>query len=257
MQVNSDKSYHDLYHHCAPFGTIKNAFHYRVNQKCQHILIEFDCDESAQNVLESSVFEASHITASSRFLWFRANKQQSQAHSITNTADIRPLEIVNGTDKPTENQFIEQLRQQSTIDDQIMTLYRNTNINELGCRLRFMAAAQIEDCVRGIFPMTRAYPFGSSVNGFGKMSSDVDLVLCTQSEYSVQNANQRLVFHSRSNNQSERYTSQNHLRTIADIADRLLPGIMPVQAILQARVPIFRYTHEYLNLQVDVSMHNM
>lgn len=44
-------------------------------------------------------------------------------------------------------------------------------------RLRFLTARQVEMCLLGLFPNAIAYPFGSSVNGFGKMGCDLDLVL--------------------------------------------------------------------------------
>lgn len=56
-------------------------------------------------------------------------------------------------------------------------LHRLTKLNEVGTRLRFLTAKQIEEALIGMFPEAHALPFGSSVNGCGKMGCDLDLVL--------------------------------------------------------------------------------
>lgn len=57
------------------------------------------------------------------------------------------------------------------------TLHRLTKLNEVGTRLRFLTARQVEEALIGMFPDANAMPFGSSVNGCGKMGCDLDLVL--------------------------------------------------------------------------------
>lgn len=66
---------------------------------------------------------------------------------------------------------------QFKVSDQILTLYNFTKLNDVGTRLRFLTGNQIETCLVGMFPNTSVYPFGSSVNEFGKMDCDLDLVL--------------------------------------------------------------------------------
>lgn len=56
-------------------------------------------------------------------------------------------------------------------------LYNSTKLNDLGTRLRFLTARQVEMAVTGMFPNAAAYPFGSSINGYGKMGCDLDLIL--------------------------------------------------------------------------------
>lgn len=63
------------------------------------------------------------------------------------------------------------------ISDQISTLYNSTKLSDVGTRLRFLTGIQIESCLSGMFVNSNVYPFGSSVNGFGKMNCDLDLVL--------------------------------------------------------------------------------
>jgi poly(A) RNA polymerase, mitochondrial len=63
------------------------------------------------------------------------------------------------------------------ISEQISTLYDLTKMGELGTRLRFLTARQLETTLSGAFPYCKALPFGSSVNSFGKAGCDLDLVL--------------------------------------------------------------------------------
>jgi poly(A) RNA polymerase len=63
------------------------------------------------------------------------------------------------------------------VSHQMNVLYDATKLNDIGTRLKFLTACQVENCVRGMFPTAKAFPFGSSVNGYGKMGCDLDLVL--------------------------------------------------------------------------------
>lgn len=64
-----------------------------------------------------------------------------------------------------------------TVSDQMQILYKSTALNDVGIRLRFLAARQIETTVSGIFPGAKACIFGSTVNGYGKLGCDLDLIL--------------------------------------------------------------------------------
>lgn len=59
----------------------------------------------------------------------------------------------------------------------MIQLHKLTKLNEVGTRLRFLTAKQVEEALSGMFPEANAMPFGSSVNGCGKMGCDLDLVL--------------------------------------------------------------------------------
>lgn len=50
---------------------------------------------------------------------------------------------------------------------------------------------------------------------------------------------------------------QRNLENLSDTMNLYLPGVANVRRILQARVPIIRYHHELLGLEVDLSMNNM
>lgn len=63
------------------------------------------------------------------------------------------------------------------INDQIRKLYNLTKLSDIGVRLRFLVAKQVESALTGLFPQVTALPFGSSVNGYGRMGCDLDIVL--------------------------------------------------------------------------------
>lgn len=252
VQVYSDKSYNELYRYCSQFGAIKKSFHYQ-NRRAHSILIEFECEKSANDALRTGVFDESVVPAVSRFLWFRAAERNATAF----VGDVPPLAIIDGNAGTSPKELHALLHQQQTIDQQIHTLYENTSISDLGYRLRFIAAAQIEQCIRGLFPRAEVHPFGSSVNGFGSSGSDLDMNLVLLPEEKTDQNRHRLVFHTRQPAKSDRALVQGHLAIISDIIKHILPGILSIQMILNAKVPIVRYHQEYLNLPVDLSMNNL
>ena len=68
-----------------------------------------------------------------------------------------------------------------------MMLYENSKLNDIGVRLRFYSAYQLERSFSCLFPNICALPFGSSVNGFGKQDCDLDLFLTLDRSISVSN----------------------------------------------------------------------
>lgn len=144
-----------------------------------------------------------------------------------------------------------------------------------GIRLRFLAARQIEESISGIFPHARACIFGSTVNGYGKLGCDLDMILQlnskdseviimsssydakTQIFISQIESTKRLVFHTKKTLTNARSQVQRNLENISDTLQLFVPGVCHVRRILQARVPIIRYHHEHLDLEVDLSMNNM
>jgi poly(A) RNA polymerase, mitochondrial len=106
-----------------------------------------------------------------------------------------------------------------------------------------------------MFPFIEAHPFGSSVNGFGKIGCDLDLIVRLNREN--QQPASRLIFHTKANLLNERSQTQRQMEAIGDILYLFLPGVSSVRRILQARVPIIKFNHECLGLEVDLSMSNM
>lgn len=58
----------------------------------------------------------------------------------------------------------------------MIALYNCLKITDLDIRLRFYTANEISYYLTRLFPNICVVPFGSSVNGFGQMGCDLDLL---------------------------------------------------------------------------------
>ncbi len=176
VQVNSEKSFTELQRYCSQYGTIIGAHHYTLTDD-QFILVEYSNQIEANQAIENSSFQdTSGFCVPSPFLWFRAAVQNESvgkdfnkiSGSLTVTDGCRPIDY---------DEINKILLSAESVSDQMTILYKSTTLNDLGIRLRFLAARQIETSISGIFPRAQSCIFGSSVNGYGKMGCDLDLIL--------------------------------------------------------------------------------
>uniref|UniRef100_A0A182QS77 Poly(A) RNA polymerase, mitochondrial n=1 Tax=Anopheles farauti TaxID=69004 RepID=A0A182QS77_9DIPT len=261
VQVSSERSYNELYQYCSQFGTIESSHHYRVegdtDGDCHYILLEYSTADQADAAMQSGVFstERPGVRARSIFLWFRTGpkpKLIAQEHP-----NPRTLALVDGTKAIEDRELNGLLSAAECIDDQVRILHRVTKLNDLGKRLRFLAVRQLESSLQGMFPQAVARPFGSSVNGFGRMGCDLDVILDLDSRSGEPpDRNSRLVYHTKAMNPNERTQVQRQLESIGDVLQLFLPGVNSVRRILKARVPIVKYHHEHLDLEIDLTMNN-
>lgn len=63
------------------------------------------------------------------------------------------------------------------ISSQMYMLLNEYQLTEENIKLRFLACSLVRDFTRAYFPDSTVKPFGSSVNTFGKLGSDVDMFL--------------------------------------------------------------------------------
>lgn len=61
----------------------------------------------------------------------------------------------------------------------MVSLYNGLKITDLDIRLRFYTAKQMSYYLSMLFPNVQVVPFGSSVNGFGQIGCDLDLLCKT------------------------------------------------------------------------------
>ncbi|KAM8719444.1 hypothetical protein ACLKA7_012061 [Drosophila subpalustris] len=272
VQVSSEKSYNELYNYCSRFGSIITAHHYCVQHEDElhYMLLEYASPGEATAAIDSSAYNAELSTSGgagaggipvrSPFLWFRAAAagKRSQAKLSANHKTI-PLATIDGTRPLGQEHLQALLRGAESIEQQLLLLYEHTRLNDLGVRMRFLAALQVQQAISGMFPDARAQPFGSSVNGFGRMGCDLDLILRFDSDTIANGQRElsRLVYHTKENLSNGRSQTQRQMECIGDIMHLFLPGICHVRRILQARVPIIKYHHEHLDLEVDLSMSNL
>lgn len=256
VQVSSANSYAELLNYCSKFGEVKSAFHYQVpSADTNFILLEFQEVSECAAVLRDCQFSCENpgIPVVSPFVWFKAvNKKKSAAKLETSSTVLNS----QNTKLPDNDSLNEILRTAGSLDDQMMVFYKLTGLTDLGVRTRFLAARQLETALKGIFPGVQSHPFGSSVNGFGKAGCDLDLILRFQDDRKPA-SNARLIFHTKQNLSNERSQTQRQMEVIGDILHLFLPGVSNVRRILQARVPIIKFNHECLDLEVDLSMSNL
>ncbi|XP_060662872.1 poly(A) RNA polymerase, mitochondrial isoform X1 [Drosophila nasuta] len=278
VQVSSEKSYNELYNYCSRFGRIVTAHHYTVphEDELHYMLLEYANANEATAAIDSSAYNAelsSHSSVSaggsvsgvpvrSPFLWFRAAAAAGKRNQSKLSANHKPLPLttVAGTRPLAQDHLHTLLRSAESIEQQLQLLYEHTRLNDLGVRMRFLAALQVQQAIAGMFPEARAQPFGSSVNGFGKMGCDLDLILRFDGATTAQSERQlmsRLVYHTKENLSNGRSQTQRQMECIGDLLHLFLPGVCHVRRILQARVPIIKYHHEHLDLEVDLSMSNL
>ncbi|XP_030563298.1 poly(A) RNA polymerase, mitochondrial [Drosophila novamexicana] len=277
VQVSSEKSYPELYNYCSRFGHIVTVQHYCVQHEdvLHYMLLEYASAGEATAAISSSAYNAElsgsssgsgcGVPVRSPFLWFRAATagagRRGQAKLASNHKAL-PLSTIDGTRPPTHDYLQELLRGADSIEQQLQLLYDQTRLNDLGVRMRFLAALQVQESISGMFPDALAQPFGSSVNGFGKMGCDLDLILrfdgkTTANGLDSQREASRLIYHTKENLSNGRSQTQRQMECIGDVLHLFLPGVCHVRRILQARVPIIKYHHEHLDLEVDLSMSNL
>lgn len=258
VQVQSENSYQELFNYCSQFGKIRTAFHYKTPTGPNNfIILEFDDVLQYNSAVEHSCFveDGTAVPVVSPFIWFKAiNTKKARSRNGT-THD--PPELITMENKFTNENLTDLLRDVETIDDQMKVLFTSSNLCDLGTRMRFIAAKQLETALQGLFPKVRAFPFGSSVNGFGKVGCDLDLILRLHPERSETPSDSRLIHHTKTGPLNERAQSQRQIEIIGDILHLFLPGTINIRRIIHARVPIIKYNHEYLNLDVDLSMTNL
>ena len=63
------------------------------------------------------------------------------------------------------------------MDEQLELLAKRQGLSEAETRLRFLACSLMEEAFQSILPEASLHPFGSSINGFGRRSCDVDMYL--------------------------------------------------------------------------------
>lgn len=266
MQVRSQQSYNDLHAYCSRFGNIASSHYYNVKngsgpKNSNYILVEFEKVTAAAQALHSSTVRESDSLETgtpvrSRFLWLASNKGNKQLKG-----NSTPVELMPGQVAEVDKDYLHKcLLAAESVSAQMQILYDKTHLNDLAVRIRFLAALQIEELFSGIYLDTRVYPFGSSVNGFGKQGSDLDLILKPLRDgrqQSQEHSSSRLFFHEKELVHGGREVKKLEITALAQMLAVLAPGVEQVIPIPKARIPIVKYYQALLGLHVDLSLSNM
>lgn len=223
FEVDDASKYSELLSHCLQYGNVNATFLYHGNSGEKLILVEFAVKDSVDELIRSNKSMDADSRQWSRFPVF--TEQMRKAAPNRNVSDSVPLNTELGQPPIRRSELYRLLNEEQSIVGQIDTLFRRTSMNDLLIRHRYLALVQIEDSARGMSPNVRTYPFGSSASGFGKSTSDLDMVLV------------------------------NHDLTVPSMAGVMdhMPGINNLQPLAKASIPIIKYQQGFLNLEVDIS----
>ncbi|XP_060863334.1 poly(A) RNA polymerase, mitochondrial-like [Metopolophium dirhodum] len=254
VQVSSENSCSDLHSYCSKFGSIKNIFHYQLAGSNHYVLTEFEDQSSVNSLLDQSthIKDSNVIAVRSPFLWFRSNasKKNSKLSIIDNKFNF-PFQANQTMIEPNIKDI--GLNKLDSLSNQMLLLLKCTQLNDIGTRLRFLTAMQIENALKGIFPLSKVLPFGSSVNSFGKIGSDIDLVI--MDSQTTENETSRLIYHGKCVSNSRTQTQRN-IEILGDLLQLFLPGCSRVKRISQARVPIVKYSQDFIGVECDLAVSN-
>lgn len=257
VKVDSLDSKNDVYHHCKQYGEIKTAIAYTMKEDQHHVLLEYENEDSVRDIFKNSGFLDNAVPWPNQYLTLNksALKQTDSKDAPIQLSALEAPSIVNI------------LKEAKSIDEQISLLYETARLNDLSIRLRFMGATQTQRILNHflgyIFPDANVYPFGSSLNGFGRMGCDLDMVLRFKEDDRALTVNPDapLEFlgkeHPIEATEDSTTLGGRRIKCIGSFLDYYLPGLDKMSAYVNARVPIVRYTDTNIDNVIDLSVNNL
>ncbi|NXB90823.1 poly(A) RNA polymerase, mitochondrial [Vidua macroura] len=243
-----------LLQYLASHGNVKSHFFFE--NRGISALIEFSEKSSIASLQDAvgipSASEHHVVPFKSRLFTFTLKNPVSQHVEET------PLHLSPQCHIPVKD-LIEKLCLADSISSQMYILLNEYQLTEENIKLRFLACSLVRDFARAYFPDSTVKPFGSSVNTFGKLGSDVDMFLdfrdtgkhatkMKKGPFEMEYQMKRLP--------SERLATQRILSVIGDCLDNFGPGCVNVQKILNARCPLVKFSHQPTGFQCDLSVSN-
>uniref|UniRef100_U3JXD8 Mitochondrial poly(A) polymerase n=1 Tax=Ficedula albicollis TaxID=59894 RepID=U3JXD8_FICAL len=243
-----------LLQYLSSHGNVKSHFFFE--NRGISALIEFSEKGSIASLQDAvgipSASEHHVVPFKSRLFTFTLKNPGSQRIEET------PLHLSPQCHIPVKD-LIEKLCLADSISSQMYMLLNEYQLTEENIKLRFLACSLVRDFTCAYFPDSTVKPFGSSVNTFGKLGSDVDMFLdfrdtgkhatkMKKGPFEMEYQMKRLP--------SERLATQRILSVIGDCLDNFGPGCVNVQKILNARCPLVKFAHQPTGFQCDLSVSN-
>lgn len=258
VQIDSVDLSSNVYHYCKKFGEIKNAIAYSLKDKRNFVLIEYESEESRSDAFKHSGFEHCTLPWMNQYMVLKKSALQESAYEID-----APIQFSHVQEPP----VVDILSKAECINEQISLLYQHTCMNDLLTRLKFIGAMQAQRIVNfflpTIFPNARIYPFGSTLNGYGRMGSDLDMALRFDNTEPAPkiNCDSPIKFHNRTcdikNDEESKRLLGRQVKCMAALIDQYLPASRTVKFIQSAKVPLVTYYDTNIPCSVDLSVNNL
>ncbi|XP_076632821.1 mitochondrial poly(A) polymerase [Colletes latitarsis] len=257
VQLQSYQVANEFKDYCKRYGTISNIFHYVTKTLYPNfVLVEFASPNSIKLINNNVEYmkDVEHIPLETTILWFHSKKDEYlKPQSEVNNSREFPKYCLSF---PTTILIRKHLKAQAPISEQMIELHNLMKFTDIETRLRFYTAYQLELSLNKLFPTISILPFGSSVTGFGQKGCDLDLV-CKINNLNRSEISSNLVVHSKPYSFSERHEQKEFLSILATIIHNFIPGTENIQKILEARVPIIKFSNVYTSMQCDLCVTNM
>uniref|UniRef100_A0A3Q3W697 Uncharacterized protein n=1 Tax=Mola mola TaxID=94237 RepID=A0A3Q3W697_MOLML len=231
-------------------GDVKKYFFYE--SYGVYAVVEFANRDGVASLLEEAVIPS---VSNEALVPFKSRLLSLKNLSSVDSNQQSGLQCQPQTSIPI-NQLIQRLSREESIDQQVVSLTETYQLTDENIRLRFLVCSLLQDIAAAYFPECTIKPFGSSVNGFGKLGCDLDMILDLDGisggkpksvlslEFQLKRAN------------SERAVTQSILSVIGECVDQFGPGCVGVQKILNARCPLLRFAHQPSGFQCDLTASN-
>lgn len=256
VETESENLSNNVYNYCKQFGDINAAIAFTPRNGKNFVLVEYNSDDGFKEALKNVAFKSNAVQWPMQFLKLRSSKLQNHTGQ---SVDVPVTKSYTYT--PTNT--VSLLQEAADINEQIDLLYQQTRITDLSVRLRFLGTFQIEriinDFLGKIMPKAQILPFGSTMNGFGKMSSDLDIALRFDQNETMCGSNDidaPLVFHGKDIGAEEKILPGRRIKCIAAAIEYCYPGAEKINAIHRAKVPIVGFFDANIHCSVDLSITN-
>lgn len=124
------------------------------------------------------------------------------------------------------------------MSDQLVILEEQTRLTEIGNRVRWITCIQIEKMLSGLFPSLQVLPFGSFVNGCGRIGCDLDMAISLDAhgteEHQTSDNRSPLIFQAKAAISNSRLQTQRHIEVLADILQNFTTGCTQVSFLLNS-----------------------
>lgn len=258
VQIDSVDLSRNVYHYCRQFGEIKNTIAYSLKDKRNFVLIEYESEDGHSEAFKHSGFQHNTLPWINQYTVLRKSALQESAY----TTDA-PIQLSHVQEPP----VVDILSKAGCIDEQISLLYQHTCMNDLLTRLKFIGVMQTQRIVNffmpTIFPNARIYPFGSTLNGYGRMGSDLDMALRfdTPEAAPTINIDSPIKFYNRTcdfrKDEESKKLLGRQVRCMAALIDQYLLASKLVRFIPTAKVPLVTYYDTNIPCSVDLSINNL